>query len=454
MKRQLTLISLIILIKFSFGQITITSADLPVSGDTLRYSAAILDSASEVTFNISGANVNWDFSHIEPEVQGVVSYLPKGQTPYNSDFSNNSYFGRKATDTLKIEGNVVTKVYEFYQNTTQGFTRVGLAAKYSVLTIANTFSNPDEIYQFPLNYGDVDSSNFYFSKNLFFVGSYISKGYRKNTVDSYGSITTPFGTFNSIRVKTEVFTRDSVNVNGQPSAANTHTIEYKWLAPGSKIPIMQINGTEINGEFVPTTMIYKDSYRPVSKDLSPKAHFTTSSIFPEINEDTVQLISQAIDIERTNYNYSITPSTFYFVNNSNRYSPRPEIVFQNVGYYTIKFTVSNSFGSAETTYVDHIYGSLNSSVRENNLLSDNLQVYPNPIETNEISLSFDLTSNGPVYIEILDVLGKRLHYEDKGFFPSGKSTILQKVPTNGSTGSLIIRVISPDGIATQKVIRK
>jgi hypothetical protein len=454
MKSRLTLLSLILITQICIGQITINHTDLPVIGDTLRYSATLLDSTSEETFNISGANATWDFSDIQPEVQGVYSYLPKNQTPYNSEFNDNTFFGRKATDTLNIQGNIVTNVYEFYQNTNQGFTRVGLAAKYRFLTIANTFSIPDKIYQFPLNYGEIDSSNFYFSRNISFVGSYVSKGYRKNTVDSYGSITTPFGTFNCIRVKSELYTKDSVRVNGQPSVIENFTIEYKWLAAGTKIPVMQINGSIINGDFVPTTMIYKDSYRPISKDLSPKAQFIASSIYPAIYKDTVQLTSQVIDLERTNYNYTITPTTFNFVNNSNRHSPRPEIVFNAVGYYTIEFSVSNGFGSANSTYVDHIYAALKSSVDENSLLSSNLRVFPNPIINNKVTLSFDLKSNGPVSIEILNVLGKRIYFENKGIYPKGKSTILQEVPSEITNGSIIIKVVSNDGVAVQKVIKK
>jgi len=454
MKSRLTLLSLILITQICIGQITISNTDLPVIGDTLRYSATLLDSASEETFNISGANVTWDFSDIQPEAQGLFSYLPKNQTPYNSEFNNNTFFGRKATDALNIQGNTVTNVYEFYQNTNQGFTRVGLAAKYRILTIANTFSNPDEIYQFPLNYGDVDSSNFYFFENIIFVGSYVSRGYRKNTVDSYGNITTPFGTFNCIRVKTELYSIDSVSINGQPSFIENYTIEYKWLAKGTKIPVMQVNGTVINGDFIPTTMIYKDSYRPISKDLKPKGRFVASSIYPAIYKDTVQLISQDIDLERTNYNYTITPSTFNFVNNSNRFSPRPEIVFNAVGFYTIEYSVTNSFGSADSTYVDHIYAALKSSVDENSLLSSNLRVFPNPIINNKITLSFDLKSNGPVSIEILNLLGKRIYFENKGVYPKGKSTILQEIPSEITNGSLIIKVVYADGVAVQKVIKK
>ncbi len=45
----------------SFAQITITSADMPNTGDTIRFSTTTMDSLTEATYTITGNNMTWDF---------------------------------------------------------------------------------------------------------------------------------------------------------------------------------------------------------------------------------------------------------------------------------------------------------------------------------------------------------------------------------------------------------
>lgn len=44
----------------AMAQITITASDMPVAGDTLRYS--LMADATSIDLSQAGANVDWDFS--------------------------------------------------------------------------------------------------------------------------------------------------------------------------------------------------------------------------------------------------------------------------------------------------------------------------------------------------------------------------------------------------------
>lgn len=424
---------------------------MPSSGDTLRYSASIIDSLGLLNFKIKGANASWDFSQITATSQGVARYVAGSQTPYSSTFNSPAAYGRKTADRLEFNGTEITNVYEFFSNTSSSFVRNGLGANF-IVNVEGIFSDPDEVYTFPLNFGNRDSTTFKLTANISIFGRLFSEGYRINTVDSYGSITTPYGTFDCIRVQSDLFSSDSVSAIGQNVGIRSTIREYKWLAKGEPLPVMQVNGTIINGEFVATTLIYRDSKRNVNNDLSPKAEFTINDTNPEINKDTVRIVSQAIDEGRSGYEYTFTPNSVTFVNNTSQFSPRPELLFNTVGFYTIDFFVSNTNGTADSTYIDHVYATLTSSVNENSILESSLKVYPNPILNASYTISYELQESSNVLYELVDLNGRRVAICNGGFQQKGIHTIDQPISLENQTGLLFLKVHTNEGWSMRKLI--
>lgn len=402
------------------AQITIDNTDMPISGDTLRFSAAIIDSAALSQINISTPNAVWNLSSIQSKVQGVEEFLPKSQTPYNSNFAA-GFYGKKRADTLRYGAYELTDVYEFYQNNSNAFLRNGLGAKYGFFKIGNPFSNPDEVFQFPLDYNDRDSSSFSFNASIPFLASYYSDGYRINNVRAYGSITTPYGTFNCIKIQTDIVSQDSVYATGQGGIAFPNiTREYQWLAKGIKLPVMKVYGSLINGEFIATTMQYRDIPRAVSMDLRPQAIMSADRTNVAQLLDTVKFTSKVIDLGNTAYDYTFNPNTVSFVNNSAFNSPRPEVVFNAPGLYSVTFTAINAFGQADSTYTNYINVSPTTSIIKNNSVADFAKIYPNPIGKNSfINIDLDLESSSAIVIEIRNLLGQELAVYDKGVFSKG-----------------------------------
>lgn len=56
----------------------------------------------------------------------------------------------------------------------------------------------------------------------------------------------------------------------------------------------------------------------------------------------------------TAWNWSITPSTFSFVNGTNANSQNPEVSFSSIGNYTVKLVVSNTFGNDSVSKSNYI----------------------------------------------------------------------------------------------------
>ena len=113
--------SAIIVILFSqtgIAQITITASDMPVAGDTLRFSFAS-PTATTISPGDSGANVIWDYA-LSSTGQGVDSYLTALQiNPLYLLTVGTTAYGYQIADSLPIPGGIlpisIQQVYTFFE---------------------------------------------------------------------------------------------------------------------------------------------------------------------------------------------------------------------------------------------------------------------------------------------------------------------------------------------------
>ncbi len=127
------------------------------------------------------------------------------------------------------------------------------------------YSPQDVIYKFPLDYGDIDSCDSQFGPPSiiplpFYYGQKI---HRINEVDGWGILTTPYGTFPSLRVKTTLSIRDTLADSSGLGFAIPRPLQYefKWLKAGGKIPYLQVDAIDAGGTPVVTQISYRDSMR-------------------------------------------------------------------------------------------------------------------------------------------------------------------------------------------------
>ncbi|MBL0342969.1 MAG: hypothetical protein IPP71_20125 [Bacteroidetes bacterium] len=145
--------------------------------------------------------------------------------------------------------------------------------------MASDYSDPDELYYFPLNYGDQDSGTFSVSTSIPTIGSYIQAGKRKNTVDGWGSITTPFGTFNVLRIKSVITETDTIKVTTPfpfTLPFSNNRVEYRWIAKGIHIPILEV----VIANNAITSMKYRDQYRYIP--VAPVSNFRPIIYFQKL----------------------------------------------------------------------------------------------------------------------------------------------------------------------------
>jgi hypothetical protein len=215
-----------------------------------------------------GPNNTWNFSGFTANSQDTLTFSSPGSTGYL--LLNNSFvstYANKGVFALPAIPNfpTVSDVTDFYKKSSTDLRQVGLGVTLAAIPIP-TFYNPvDKIYKFPLNYNNVDSGTSKFSISIPTLGYYGANMKRKNEVDAWGSLTTPYGTFQTLRIKSTVERIDSLKLDTLLpfgfSFPRPTLIEYKWVAKTQKYPVMQVNTNIIAGTEVITSIQYQDSAR-------------------------------------------------------------------------------------------------------------------------------------------------------------------------------------------------
>ncbi|HEY9177934.1 MAG TPA: hypothetical protein VIN07_09600, partial [Flavipsychrobacter sp.] len=192
MKNCLLTLLLILAISATHAQVSITANDMPVNGDTLRYSAT-LATGFNINLNDTGANKVWNFDTLTPILQRVDEYKSVLQVNpvYAAVITSLTAYGYKVADTLGLGSSPlpvsVTEVYTFFNkktNPSPRFVAEGFGARINGTPVPAVYSNEDEWYFFPLNYGDHDTSDFYLKVQVPSLGSLVQSGYRYTRVDA------------------------------------------------------------------------------------------------------------------------------------------------------------------------------------------------------------------------------------------------------------------------------
>lgn len=396
MQKTITLLFCLAFANLQHAQITITSADMPNANDTLRYSESILDSISRTIYLEGGVNKNWNFTHLRPIRQDIANYQRAISTPYGFFFLGFNRYGVKELDSLGVGAFKFEDIYSFFNNGNDAFRAEGIGMKFQGLPIPSYYRDEDEIYQFPLQYGSRDSSTFAYRLLIIGTGSYGSEGYRINEVDGWGKIETPFGVFDCIRVTSELVSKDSLELFGIGFSLPTIRRAYKWLAKGSKIPILEISGNVILDNFIPTRVRYRDQYRDIDllENFAPTANFKANLLTPS-TKDTVQFTS--LSSELALHEWIISPSSYRFVNSTNASSRNPQVIFSEAGKYDVSLIVTNPAGSSDTTFYEYIEVSVFSNIESSIISSYDLKIYPNPSSSTFI-MDYQLAT--PTWVEI------------------------------------------------------
>ncbi|MDB3991782.1 hypothetical protein N9443_01610, partial [Schleiferiaceae bacterium] len=92
---------------------------------------------------------------------------------------------------------------------------------------------------------------------------------------------------------------------------------------------------------------------PSLNPIAPTANLSVSSSVACVNSQVITLNDNSSGLVDDWY-WSISPSTFSFVGGSTDSSENPQVIFNSSGTYSVSLTVSNSYGSDDTTMNDII----------------------------------------------------------------------------------------------------
>lgn len=272
-------IALLLLISsYSSAQITLSNADFADGGDTVRMSSATDPS---IDFLSTGANFTWDFSGLTAQSQTLKSFNTLNGASIQMQF----LFGMFAPSTYQATNYTasndlpldqfgtllpvnISEVNGISKNSNDSITSIGFSIVADGNEVPIRSDTVETRYKFPANFGDAYASRGYTNLdfNPIFDAIWIQYRQRGSNIDGWGQITTPFGTFDALRIRHVIEEQDSLYI-GQFSTwielpIPTSTI-YEWWTTGELEPILRISTSDFNGTEAVTGIEYRDIYDPL-----------------------------------------------------------------------------------------------------------------------------------------------------------------------------------------------
>ncbi len=224
----------------SQGQIALTSTDLTSIGDQItRYS----DTVPTYGPGAAGAGVTWDFSGAINDTASVTSVVSVGSTPFASQFSGSDY---------AMTGGADSYLYFIHNANTMITTGAAGDLLGTGEQIQAVFTDPLILHQFPRTYQSNFNDTYQFQAEAdgASFGVYRIRlthtGNVFDTTDAYGTLITPTGTYDALRVKSTDFTTDVIEVKLAQFLPWTNfttvmdtSVTYSWHAKEEKLAIAE-----------------------------------------------------------------------------------------------------------------------------------------------------------------------------------------------------------------------
>lgn len=230
----------IFLVAQAQAQITIDQTDMPAVGDTIRLSRGInlnLDLVEE-----TGADFIWDFSDLQAVSQQVDSVVSPLSIPIGFWFMNTANQARRLQSDISLGDFQLSNSFGFYNKTNNEYTEEGFTATISGIPIPLKYETADVLFQFPMNYGNLDSSHAFLAFGLENLAYLMIDKRRFNEMDGWGTLITPYGSFETIRIKSSVVEYDSIYIDSLGLGIPVHRLytEYKWMGKAHKLPLLTV----------------------------------------------------------------------------------------------------------------------------------------------------------------------------------------------------------------------
>jgi hypothetical protein len=273
-----------------FSQITITTDDMPMPGDSYLISTT---NEFGLDYESTGENYTWDFSTLQPNVQDTVNILSISDVPtlylffFNNPFDpqHQSNVVQELVNTDLVDGVGIENALGFAKSNSSFLEITGVGAEISGIQAPITFEDNQLIYSFPLEYGSTDQDTWEFSISAEGQGYFGQQGNLTYEVDGYGELIIPLGTFDVLRVKRTFVQYDTAyNAATQIGfGVNRVITRYEWVGLESGLSLLEIE-TEFG---LVNRVTYQDV--PFISNLPEQAAFENMVIYPQPALDIITI---------------------------------------------------------------------------------------------------------------------------------------------------------------------
>lgn len=295
---------LLIFLNASFAQITLTENDFASPGDTVRISLTNQTSSDYVS---TGTSFTWDFSNLAANTQLLREFTSIGFSPVQftfgilapQDYQASYFIPETALDFSQLNGLLPVNLSDprsYQRSTNDSITKVGYSIKVSGVDVAFKSDTIETKYKFPINYPQVFTTRGYTLIDLNPATDLKVKQSRNVTssIDGYGQLILPIGTFEVLRLKREILEIDSIYQSffGAPSwfgAPPIQTIEYEWIGQNKKEVLLKIVVNNAQGTEQIQSIEYQDIY--LGLDAGMKENDFEVSTFPNPTTEKININS-------------------------------------------------------------------------------------------------------------------------------------------------------------------
>ena len=285
----------------SFAQITISKTDLPQAG--IDYFRSIASNADIIDLSETGANHTWDYLGLVRDSRDTSVYEKVSNTPIFYQFLFNNpisqpYYSTEAkwTEDQDIGGFLsLTDNYLYSKQSNSEWTEVGIGTTISGAPIPTKYSNIKTKLKLPLNYQDYNSDDYSYLIQIPTLGASGQDGSLTYEVDGWGTLKLPGGTYDVLRVKTELDKSDTIYLDALGFGLKIPSSEtiYEWYAKGEGYPVLTVTTSAFG---LISTVQFSDN---LISSVNNAITMETVKLYPNPVQNTLNLDLHSSDLSVT-----------------------------------------------------------------------------------------------------------------------------------------------------------
>jgi len=214
--------------------------------------------AEQTLTSQSGENQDWNINEWQALQETVQSHYPLDEVPIAYQlFFNTEFLYPEHVSTHGLIANLdseqnplpiqVEDPFAFFRTDETGYYSTGTAFTIEGIPVVTQNDSIERIFEFPLEYGGTDTTFISYLTEVPLLGVFGQSGSRVSEVDGWGVLNTPYGSYDVLRIRSEISLTDTVFVEQLGTGEIIERpveVEYNWISPEVPGPVLTINVVE------------------------------------------------------------------------------------------------------------------------------------------------------------------------------------------------------------------